>query len=690
MGQYANDDGYDEASLQQQLTEIYKNISQVMPVSKIGWIEFYFDFQRIGTLGQVSEEGGERTHFMYEMPGVILSAIQSGMLPPMHVINQPEKDLLGKEIGRRSNLFDWSGIFIFFSHPGSPPYGAVMMTVEGKEQYTNDRIRRIKPFLASLQAVLDFLIHDNQKRISTPLQKENVIDKNDFFRQATVRLCGNLDLQTGVSQTLRYLSRFIPADALFVKQLEPDLQSNRGLAESYGLFHQQTGRLVPWSALAPRSYDLGKLPEIRIINQPEHSSFMRAYTEIFGKDISCISMPLIQGKTQIGMAVLGLEGRNRYQAHHMHLFALLHDPFVLALSNNIKHRELVRLTNILNEERKTLKKTLRYDVSTSVIGETLGLKDVMEKARLVARQDSPVLLLGETGVGKEVIANYIHQNSSRSNGPFIKVNCGAIPDSLVDSELFGHEKGAFTNAKEQKKGRFERANHGTIFLDEVGELPLHAQVRLLRVLQNKVVERVGGEESISIDIRIIAATHRDLEQLVAARLFRQDLWFRLNVFPIHIPPLRSRRIDVPALVDHFIDKKSVGLKFHNRPTLSPMAMQRLITYAWPGNVRELENVVERELILSEDGMLAFEGLISQPRKRTDQRDSSAEDSVLSLDEIFDGYIKKALKICQGRINGPNGAAHLLQVNPSTLRNRMKKMNIPFGMNAIDSDENGIQ
>ena len=211
---------------------------------------------------------------------------------------------------------------------------------------------------------------------------------------------------------------------------------------------------------------------------------------------------------------------------------------------------------MLADDNRYLYDELRSVSGDEIIGSDFGLKTVMEMVRQVAPLDSPVLLLGETGTGKEVIANAIHYSSPRKDGPFIKVNCGAIPETLLDSELFGHEKGAFTGAISQKRGRFERADKGTIFLDEIGELPLQAQVRLLSVLQTREIERVGGTSPIPVDIRIISATHRDLEEMIASRRFREDLWFRLNVFPITIPPLRQRREDIPALLHHLMERKS--------------------------------------------------------------------------------------------------------------------------------------
>jgi transcriptional regulator with GAF, ATPase, and Fis domain len=306
----------------------------------------------------------------------------------------------------------------------------------------------------------------------------------------------------------------------------------------------------------------------------------------------------------------------------------------------------------------------------------------MEKARQVAALDSPVLLLGETGVGKDVIANAIHYSSPRRNGPFVNVNCGAIPDTLIDSELFGHEKGAFTGAISQKRGRFERADKGTILLDEIGELPPQAQVRLLRVLQDKEIERVGGTKTIPLDIRIIAATNRKLEEMVKANQFREDLWFRINVFPIWISPLRERKSDIPALLQHSINLKAKELKLPAIPTLSPGAINPLMEYDWPGNVRELQNVVERALILNPNGPLTFEHLnLAQQKESSESQEQTIEPD--NLDEVISRHIRRALSKAKGKIHGPGGAAELLGINASTLRNRMNKLGIDYGRESRD-------
>jgi transcriptional regulator with GAF, ATPase, and Fis domain len=313
-----------------------------------------------------------------------------------------------------------------------------------------------------------------------------------------------------------------------------------------------------------------------------------------------------------------------------------------------------------------------------IVGKELGLRKVMDMVRQVAPLNSPVLLLGETGVGKDVFANAIHNLSQRREGPFIKVDCGAIPETLIDSELFGHEKGAFTGAIAQKRGRFERALEGTIFLDEIGELPPQAQVRMLRVIQNREIERVGGTRFIPVDIRIIAATHRNLEQMVNNNQFREDLWFRLNVFPVRIPPLRERVEDIPALVNFFIEKKSKELRLSSPPDLSEGAIERLTDYFWPGNVRELENVIERALIMTRNSSLTFDSFILPSSGKRPPALNGNELDILNLDQVLKRHIRRVLELSKGKVHGPSGAAEMLGINPSTLRNRMNKLRIPYG------------
>jgi len=302
----------------------------------------------------------------------------------------------------------------------------------------------------------------------------------------------------------------------------------------------------------------------------------------------------------------------------------------------------------------------------------------MESVSQVSSLNSTVLIQGETGAGKEIIANAIHRFSPRREKPFIKVNCGAIPDTLIDSELFGHEKGAFTGAVSQKRGRFERADSGTIFLDEIGELPPEAQVRLLRVLQTREIERVGGISSLPIDIRVICATHQNLEELMQQGKFREDLWFRINTFPIHIPPLRDRKEDLSELIYYLINRKSMEMGLKASVAVPPDALERLINYEWPGNVRELENMVERELIRNKTGSLLFDDLVTRKRNCQIDFETKLPVDIDTFDGIIAKHINKVLQMTNGRVHGPGGAARILDINPHTLSNRMDKLGIVYG------------
>jgi hydrogenase-4 transcriptional activator len=338
----------------------------------------------------------------------------------------------------------------------------------------------------------------------------------------------------------------------------------------------------------------------------------------------------------------------------------------------------------LLEDRKTLR-IKRGGLNEVIVGADAGLREVMAAVRQVARADVPVLILGETGSGKEVVARALHAQSRRANAPILRVNCGAIPPELIDSELFGHERGSFTGAVGARKGWFERADGGTLFLDEIGELPLAAQVRLLRVLQDGSFQRVGGERSLNVDVRLVAATHRDLRQAVRDGTFREDLWFRIAVFPIPLPPLRERLLDIPALAAHFSLRAAERLGLPPRmPDAEDLAL--LTGYAWPGNIRELASVIDRAAILGDGRRLEVAralGVIpagvtaagvTSPIVAPCSRDS-AEPSAGRLDDAIRRQIETALRQCHGRVEGPFGAARLLAINPHTLRSKMRKLKL---------------
>jgi transcriptional regulator with GAF, ATPase, and Fis domain len=515
------------------------------------------------------------------------------------------------------------------------------------------------------------------------------LDENAFFREATLRICSSLNIVTALKRCFDYVKTYIPMNRMYFHLHDEDLNLFRSVASVGADMIEESGRVIslPEKGRTERAAmlkaDLLKDEVvIRIMNQPDQWEGLPEILEkleLNAKTSIMVHLLKLEGN-RIGSLALFADGLHRYTDEHARLLRLLHDPFAIAMSKALEHQEIIRLKDMLADDNRYLFDELRSVSGDEIIGSDFGLKAVMRMVQQVAPLDSPVLLLGETGTGKEVIANAIHYSSPRKDGPFIKVNCGAIPETLLDSELFGHERGAFTGAMGQKRGRFERADKGTIFLDEIGELPPQAQVRLLRVLQIKEIERVGGTTSIPVDVRIISATHRNLQEMIASGRFREDLWFRLNVFPIMIPPLRQRREDIPSLVHHFIDRKSRELKLAERPALAPGALDRLMAHDWPGNVRELENAVERALIQQRNGILSFETTFGErvPADREATRNAGRSRTVLSLDAINAQHIRQALEIAGGKINGPGGAAQLLGLHPNTLRKRMSKLGIPYG------------
>jgi transcriptional regulator with GAF, ATPase, and Fis domain len=390
------------------------------------------------------------------------------------------------------------------------------------------------------------------------------------------------------------------------------------------------------------------------------------------------------------LALVLLFARERFERRHAAEVACLVEPFGVALANDRRVHELARLREAAEAENRALLSRLgRSALVEHVVGERAGLRPVMERVAQVSGTDVPVLLLGETGSGKEVIARAIHDRSPRRAGPMVRVNSGALPPERVDSELFGHERGSFTGAVATRKGWFERADGGTLLLDEVGELPMAAQVRLLRVLQEGTLERVGGSKTLHVDVRIVAATHRDLHQMVERGSFREDLWYRISVFPLRLPPLRERPEDIPALAAHFAAKAAVRLG--GQPLVpTPEDIAQLLAYPWPGNVRELSAVIERAAILGHARKLEVAAALGAgARVPATPRPSEPAPAPVApatttttpasdtLDDAITAHIERVLVRTRGRIEGPKGAAAILGVNPHTLRARMRKLELDW-------------
>ena len=506
------------------------------------------------------------------------------------------------------------------------------------------------------------------------------MDDNQFFKQGTLLICSSLEIETALGRCREFIARTIPADEIYLNIYEPHLQGLRYVARADAAGGEKMERIIPLPPDLTVDIESGRrLTDYMLINRPQDDPVGRIIAgKLDRRDHSFIALRLhIEGR-RLGVIDLFAKGWDRFSEQHARRLALLRDPFAIAMANALKHQEVVQLKERLIADNQDLQAELSARFGHEVVGADRGLRGVMAKVNQVAHLKNTILLEGETGVGKEVIDNAIHRCSPRNPESFVKVNCGAIPENLIDSELFGHEKGAFTGAVRTKRGRFERAHKGTLFLDEIGELPPWAQIRLLRVLQTQEIERVGGSLPIRLDLRVIAATHRDLARMVREGTFREDLLFRINAFPIRIPPLRERREDIPALIRHFIEKKSVELGITRIPAIAAEALADLDRHHWPGNVRELENAVERALIQHRHGPLLFQPMGANPR---DQEFTLALDSrrqIQPLDTVMGDYIREALKITGGRISGPKGAATCLGLHPNTLRNRMLKLGIAFG------------
>ncbi|MEW6734042.1 MAG: sigma 54-interacting transcriptional regulator [Acidobacteriota bacterium] len=385
---------------------------------------------------------------------------------------------------------------------------------------------------------------------------------------------------------------------------------------------------------------------------------IRAYT----------SIPLhVRGKL-IGCVVFSRKEPNGFTPEEMALLIDVSRAIAVAVANALANEEIRLLREQLEAENISLRAQLGQSPwFDEIIGDSLPLHRVLETVEQVGPTDATVLITGETGTGKELIARAIHRCSPRAHGPLITVHCAAIPDTLLISELFGHERGAFTGAVERRKGRFEQAHRGTLFLDEVGELPPEMQVILLRALQERKFERLGGSQTISVDVRVVAATNRDLAKDICSGRFRDDLYYRLNVFPVHLPPLRERQEDISLLVAHFATKHSA--RFGRKIARIDRSTMRLLeSYHWPGNVRELENIIERAVILSRNNTLRV------PREML-QGATTAVNIEAQLQIQEREMIESALRASRGRVAGPNGAAAALGLPASTLEFRIKRLNI---------------
>jgi formate hydrogenlyase transcriptional activator len=412
-----------------------------------------------------------------------------------------------------------------------------------------------------------------------------------------------------------------------------------------------------------------------IWSDPRFQAVPKVRDELRAQGVRAAAMYPLDFRGEL-LGLIGMLCDRPIATEEFELLAIFADQAAMAIKSASLLGEIDRHRAALAVHNEYLQAELREEAGfAGIVGESAALKGVVRKVRQVAPVETTVLLLGETGTGKELIARAIHEESTRKDRALIKINCGAIPQGVVESELFGHEKGAFTGALQRRIGRFELADKGTLFMDEVGELPLDTQVKLLRVLQEQEFERLGGTRAIKVDVRLIAATNRDLEKEVTEGRFRSDLFYRLNVFPIRIPPLRERTGDIPLLVHHMLAQLQRKLA---KPLkgVTVASMRMLQEYTWPGNIRELQNVLERACVLANGPVVTVEDLM---RRAPIPAAAAPEDTALGpltrLDDHERAHIRRVVAACRGRISGPKGAAAILGINPNTLRSRMRKLGI---------------
>ena len=500
--------------------------------------------------------------------------------------------------------------------------------------------------------------------------------------------CRHIEIGEMTQNIAPMLLQDMPIDQILIRIIDP----GNACLETVALGFPDTQHIQPITRNDCPNKDLKKLlkwyAQGKVLNCSVESQLESHLRAILPAEVNrdIVAAPLGSQDGCKGIIVIIAGPNQSFNHRHITLTRVLLEPFSVALENDRRLHELAVLKEAAEADKFTLLKRLgRKELVDQIVGANSGLHSVMERVKLVAPLNVPVLILGETGSGKELIAREIHNRSPRASGAFIRVNCGAIPAELIDSQLFGHEKGAFTGATDTRKGWFERADGGTLFLDEIGELPAAAQVRLLRIMQDGWLERVGGQKSIHVDVRVVAATHCDLAANVANNKFREDLWYRIAVFPIRLPALRERREDIPDIARHFAERAAMhfGLNLV-MPTSEDLNI--LSSYNWPGNVRELAAVIDRAAILGNGIGLEVAtalGLADTPVFSHAEDSKSMEPhlptGIIPLEDAVRKQIEAALSVTKGRVEGIDGAAALLKVNPSTLRAKMRKFKIDWHM-----------
>lgn len=541
----------------------------------------------------------------------------------------------------------------------------------------------IKPFREKdVLIALDIAVYRHENRLETGTRQNAILQK-----KAAEILSSSITWEFKILEMSKALQPYIPFEFLsFGTKQEDELSFYELCFSRIGFDEYQSMGCTELMVVTNRKrHELAKLKSYDSNNQMatwyderelevllEKPSLKKIYTERYDLK-SHLSFPIPLGNDKWCYFNFYSRRPDAYQADHLDLCNKLQPLLITFMERMLKAPNSPLTTEEPNYTVKHYKTAVEQpNPFAGIIGNSHLLLTVFDHVIQVSKSDSSVLILGESGTGKEKIAERIHSLSLRKEKPFVRINCAALPTSLIDSELFGHEKGAFTGAHERKIGRFEQAHSGTIFLDEIGELPLESQSKLLRVLQEKEIERIGGRVTIKTDVRIIAATNRDLDKEVAEGRFRLDLFYRINVFPILMPPLRERKEDIADLADYFLNiyTRKIG---KNIKGISSQVLQQMKQYHWPGNIRELENLIERNVLLTREDMINNMVLPTQLEQYASI--TPVEANITTMSEGERAHILAALKKCNGKIWGQGGAASLLNLPPTTLNSKMKKLGI---------------
>jgi len=493
-------------------------------------------------------------------------------------------------------------------------------------------------------------------------------DRSQMLLEINNTLVSNLNLRELLSAISACLRRVMPHDLAGLALYDKGINKLRSTALDFPE-HQDV-------FIEDEIIDLEGIPGRAITTRQPVISGLDASADALGKRVgvkSACTVPLISHDRVLGVLGVGRLSENAFTEDDAELLTEVSKQVAIAVENALAYREIDALKNKLQEEKLYLQEEIQTGYNfEEVIGTSATLKHALQDVETVAPTDSTVLIFGETGTGKELIARALHNLSARREHTLVKVNCAAIPTGLLESEMFGHERGAFTGAVEQRKGRFELAHRGTIFLDEVEEIPLELQPKLLRVLQEQEFERLGSGKTIRVDVRVLAATNADLAQLVAEKKFRSDLYYRLNVFPVSLPALRERPEDIPLLVNFFAQKFAQQMKKPIK-TIPTETMAELTTYNWPGNIRELQNLIERAVILSRGSVL--EVPLAEIKQSANGNLVNQLQGPIRLEAVEREHIMKVLRETGWVIGGPTGAAARLGLNRTTLNHRMRKLGI---------------